>query len=161
MSKVLFPCSSCGKRLSAPSDKVGRRSLCPSCRASVIVPNPMAGRIDDVPVGVPIAEAEDLHQDFYQKEKIRSVHAAFSLNMAVLVEVFGAFFQCFGIGHMVSGNILIGFVLLLGYWMILFLLLVVGFFCIGLGWIAVPFVWVICVVMSAVSLRGQWFHARR
>jgi hypothetical protein len=73
---------------------------------------------------------------------------------AVLEVLFGLFFQTFGIGHIYAGNVGTGLFLLFGYWLFLFVNVVLAFITCGFwGYVAlviVPAAWFLMMILSPI-----------
>lgn len=73
-----------------------------------------------------------------------------SSGVAALLELLpGFFFQTFGIGHMYAGNVGVGLLLMFGYWIVLFINILLCFLLIGL--ITTPLCWMATMVISSVT----------
>ena len=58
----------------------------------------------------------------------------------------GFFFQTFGVGNLVAGNVGVGLALLFGYWCALFINILLTF--VLIGFITAPLTWVVFMIMS-------------
>ena len=57
---VRFNCPSCNNNLMAPDEYSGRKSKCPKCGQTNVVPSPSVRKTDTVDKVVPFVEAEDV-----------------------------------------------------------------------------------------------------
>ncbi|MFT6145804.1 MAG: hypothetical protein ACJAZO_002710 [Myxococcota bacterium] len=67
--------------------------------------------------------------------------------LPVVLELLGGFFfQTFGIGNLVAGNVGVGLALLFGYWLALFVNLMLTF--VLIGFVTLPLTWLAFMIMS-------------
>ena len=73
-----------------------------------------------------------------------------SAGTAVILEILpGFFFQTFGIGHIYTGNVGVGLLLMFGYWFVQFINILLCFVLIGL--LTLPLCFILAMIISPIT----------
>lgn len=88
------------------------------------------------------------HVVHYHRAPPKSAGAAIALEL-----VPGLFFQTFGIGNMYAGNVGLGLFFMFGYWVVLFINILLCFVFIGL--VTLPLCWIAMMIMSPLVAANK------